>query len=235
MNAYTLSPSELAVLVNHMTGGRLLEKAPSLAELRLDEQAWAKVEASLLDRGLLLSLPFEEASGVTSQLAYALSAALSPERVCVVRKVYEGHADPSVIFSFTPECITRNHVDAQGRHVFAELADREEAISAILSTAGESPTREAVTKRGTAKKGAATPRPRPVADLLKEARRLVLLLIVADPAEAAADATSLAWLETGEGLWLVDEESDGEAPQASPIAPAKLRQLVGSRLEGSPD
>src|SRR3990170_8734080 len=37
MNAYTLSPSELAVLVNHITGGRLLEKAPSLAELRLDE------------------------------------------------------------------------------------------------------------------------------------------------------------------------------------------------------
>ena len=160
MNAYTLSSAELAVLIDHMTGGRLLDETASLTELQVDKQALVAAEENLLDQGLLLSLPFEQVSGVTSQLASVLSAALSPDRVCVVRTIHPDHTDPPVIFSFTSESITRNQVDQHGQHVFAELADQDEALTAILSTGrsldaqaprhSEAPTRGTVAERRSA-------------------------------------------------------------------------------------
>jgi len=75
MQRFSLTSAELAVLVDHMTGGRLLEQTTTLPELHVDEQALEAAEEGLLDRGLLVSLPFEEASGVTSELASVLSAA----------------------------------------------------------------------------------------------------------------------------------------------------------------
>ena len=228
MNEYTLSPAELAVLLNHMTGGRLLEGKASLRDFPVGEQAWAEVEESLLDRGMLLVLPFEEASGVTSQLASVLSAALTPGRICIVRAVHEDQADPPVTFSFTPECITRSYVDAQGRHILAEIADREEAIRAILAAGDERPASEAPTKKS-ARRGERL-KPRALAGLLSEARVLVTLLVVSDPREAAEAAISLAWLETNEGTWLVDGAGEGETPQAVPIARTELRQRISSAL-----
>ena len=235
MSDFTFSSAELAVLINHMTGGRLLEAAPALPELQVDEQTLAAAEEELLDRGLLVTLPFEEVSGVTSQLASVLSAAITPDRVCIVRTVHGDHTDPPVMFSFTPECITRNQVDNQGQHVFVELADREEAVSAILAAGGaadKTPARKGAAKKAPAKKGRATTKPRPLADLLKEATRLVMLMVVADPAEPAAAAHSLSWLETEAGLWLVDGASDGEAPQAAPILERALRTRVAAAIEG---
>jgi hypothetical protein len=233
--SYSLTSAELAVLVDHMTGGRLLEQTTMLPELHVDEQALEAAEEGLLDRGLLVSLPFEEASGVTSELASVLSAAITPDRVCIVRTIHGDHTDPPVMFSFTPECITRNQVDEQGRHVFSELADREEAVSAILTlgAAEEAPLKKGVAKKTPAKKNRAATKPRPLADLLKEATRLVILMVVADPAESAAAAAGLSWLETDQGLWLVDGASDGEAPLAAPVAVKALQQLVGAALEGS--
>ena len=232
MQSYSLTSAELAVLVNHMSGGRLLEKTASLPELQVDEQALGAAEEELLDRGLLVSLPFEEVSGVTSQLASVLSAAITPDRVCIVRTVHGDHTDPPAIFSFTPECITRNQVDDQGQHVFAELADQEEAVSVIMAAGGVAAPKKAPAKKAPAKKGRATSKPRPLADLLKEATRLVILMVVADPVESTAEAHSLSWLETEAGLWLVDRASDGEAPLAAPVAEKALRLRIGAALEG---
>jgi hypothetical protein len=236
MQRFSLTSAELAVLVNHMTGGRLLEQTTTLPELHVDEQALEAAEEGLLDRGLLVSLPFEEASGVTSELASVLSAAITPERVCIVRTVHGDHTDPPVMFSFTPDCITRNQVDEQGQHIFAELADREAAVSAIMAAGGaaeKAPAKKGAVKKSPAKKGRATSKPRPLADLLKEATLLVILMVVADPAEPSAAATSLSWLETEAGLWLVDGASDGEAPLAAPIAEKALRQRIAAVLEES--
>jgi hypothetical protein len=235
VNAFTLTSAELAVLVDHMTGGRLLEKTASLPELQVDEQALEAAEEGLLDRGLLVSLPFEEASGVTSELASVLSAAITPDRVCIVRTVHGDHTDPPVFFSFTPECITRNQVDQQGQHVFAELADREAAVSAIMAAGGaaeKTAAKKGAEKKAPAKKGRAATKPRPLADLLKETTRLVMLMVVADPAEPSAAAASLSWVETDAGLWLVDAASDGEAPLATPVAEKALRQRIGAAVEG---
>ena len=235
MSRFTLSSAELAVLINHMTGGRLLEKTASLPELQVDEQALGTAEEELLDRGLLVSLPFEEVSGVTSQLASVLSAAITPDRVCIVRTVHGDHTDPPVFYSFTPECITRNQVDQQGQHVFSELADREAAVSAIMAAGGadeRTAAKKVAEKKAPAKKGRAATKPRPLEDLLKEATRLIMLMVVADPAEPSAAAASLSWLETEAGLWLVDGTSDGEAPLAAPIAERALRQQIAAAVEG---
>jgi len=234
MSSYTLTSAELAMLVNHMTGGRLLDRTASLPELQVDEQALGTAEEELLDRGLLVSLPFEEVSGVTSELASVLSAAITPDRVCIVRTVHGDHTDPPMFFSFTPECITHNHVDEQGQHVFAELADREAAVNAILAaggTAEKAPHEKGAARMAPAKKGRASTKPRPLADLLKEATRLVMLMVVADPAEPSAAAASLSWLETEAGLWLVDGTSDGEAPLAAPVAEKALRQQIAAAIE----
>jgi hypothetical protein len=164
-----------------------------------------------------------------------LSAAITPDRVCIVRTVHGDHTDPPVFFSFTPECITRNQVDQQGQHVFAELADREAAVSAIMAASGaaeKTAAKKEAEKKAPAKKGRGATNPRPLADLLKEATRLVMLMVVADPAEPAAAAISLSWLETDAGLWLVDGASDGEAPLAAPIAEKALRQRVAAAIEG---
>lgn len=239
MQTFRLTPAELAVLVNHMTGGRLLEKSGSLPELQADEQTLAAAEEQLLDRGLLVSLPFEEVSGVTSQLAGVLSAAITPERVCIVRVVHGDHTDPPLLISFTPECITRNQASADGQHVFARLADPDEAVSAILGAGApeasgvEAVGSKALAKKGTARKAPAKKaKPRPVAELLPEATRLVMLLVVADPAEPEASAASLSWLATETGLWLVDGASDGEAPLAAPVAEKVLRGSVAAAIMG---
>jgi hypothetical protein len=231
---FSLSSAELVVLINHMTGGRLLEKSAALPELEVDEQALKAAEESLLERGLLISLPFEEVSGVTSELASVLSAAITPDRVCIVRTIHADHTDPPVFISFTPECITHNQVDGDGRHVFAELADQEEAVSAILAAGGaaEPAAGKSDSKKPAAKKGRTASKPRPVADLLKEARRLVMVMVVADPAEPYSAATSLSWLDTDAGLWLVDGASDGEAPLAAPVAEKALRERIAAALGG---
>jgi len=234
MSSYTLTSAELAMLVNHMTGGRLLDRTASLPELQVDEQALGTAEEELLDRGLLVSLPFEEVSGVTSELASVLSAAITPDRVCIMRTVHGDHTDAPVFISFTPECITRNQVDQQAQHVFSELAGQEEAVSAILAAGevtGKGPVKKGLAKNAPAKKGRAVSKPRPLADLLKEATRLVMLMVVADPAEPSAVAASLSWLETEAGLWLVDGTSDGEAPLAAPVAEKALRQQIAAAIE----
>lgn len=222
VRTYSLTSAELVVLMDHMTGGRLLDETAVLSDLEVNEQTLGEVEENLLDQGLLISLPFEEASGVTSQLATVLGAALTPERVCIVRTIHQDHTDPLVIFSFTAESITRNTVASPGEHVFTELADQEEALTAILSAGGAPAAQDELV----------TSEPRPVEELLKDAHRLVILMVVEDPAEAGAAAHSLAWVETGEGLWLVEGAADGETPLAQPVEVAGLRQRIGAVLEG---
>lgn len=228
--SYSLTSAELAVLVNHMAGGRLLESTASLPELEVDEEALEAAQESLLDQGLLISLPFEEVPGVTSHLASVLSAALAPDRVCILRIIHQDHTDPPLIFSFTPECITYNRVDEPGRHIITDLGDQEQAVTEILIAGGASD--KAPPLRGSAKKGRAASKPRPLAELLKEASRLVMLMVVADPAEQQTSGNALSWVATDQGLWLVDGASDGEAPLARPIAESGLRQLIGAALEG---
>ncbi len=222
MQSFSLTAAELAVLMDHMTGGRLLDETAVLSDLEVNEQTFGEVEENLLEQGLLISLPFEEASGVTSQLATVLAAALTPERVCIVRTIHQDHTDPLVIFSFTGESITRNTVPSPGEHVFTELADQEEALTAILSAGGalDAPNDLSASES------------QPLEELLKDAQRLVILMVVEDPADAGAVAHSLAWVETGEGLWLVAGAGDGETPLAQPVDVAGLRQRIGDMLEG---
>lgn len=228
MNAYTLTSAELAVLMDHMTGGRLLDQTATLTELQVDKQALVAAEENLLDQGLLLSLPFEQVSGVTSQLASVLSAALSPDRVCVVRTIHPDHTDPPVTFSFTSETITRNQVDQHGQHIFTELADQDEALTEVLAAGGQAAPTKAPAKQAPGDNGRARAKPRALAVLLKDAQRLVMLMVVVDPAEPGAAAHSLAWVETDAGLWVVDGAVDGDTPVATPVSIADLRDRIGS-------
>ncbi len=218
---YNLTSAELAVLIDHMTGGRLLDQTAVLSDLKVNEKTLGEAEENLLDQGLLISLPFEETSGVTSQLATVLGAALTPDTVCIVRTIHRDHTDPLVILSFTAESITRNTVASSGEHVFTELADQGEALTAILSAGGalDAPNDIAASE------------PKLLEELLKDAQRLVILMVVEDPAEVEAVAHSLAWVETDEGLWLVEGAGDGETPLAQPVEVAGLRQRIGAVLE----
>jgi hypothetical protein len=59
-----------------------------------------------------------------------------------------------------------------------------------------------------------------------------MVMVVADPAEPYSAATSLSWLDTDAGLWLVDGASDGEAPLAAPVAEKALRERIAAALGG---
>jgi hypothetical protein len=221
VQSYTLTTAELTVLLNHMAGGRLLEAAATFPDIDVDEASLEAAEEGLLERGLLLALPFEEVAGVTSQLASVLGAALTPDRVCVLRTIHQDHTDPPVVYSFTPECITRNTVNEESQHVFTELADKDQAVNEILATVG-----------GISDKNSpARSKPRPLADMVKSAHKLVMMMVVADPAEGEADARSLSWVEVDQGLWLVDEASQEDTPMAIPVAREDLRQRIAAELD----
>ena len=74
--------------------------------------------------------------------------------------------------------------------------------------------------------------PRPLEELLKDAERLVMVMVVEDPTEEGSVAYSLAWVETGEGLWLVAGAGDGEMPLALPVDAAGLLERISSVLGG---
>ncbi len=220
MGGYELSSAELAVLVDHMTGGRLLDDEEAAADLALDSAAAGAVEQQLLDRGLLLSLPFEEAAGVTSGLASVLSAAIAPELLVIVRSVQFEHTDPPVIFSFTRECITRNQLKGDGLHIFTELADREAALDAILAAGGADSVEPKTRKT----------RPQPLAELLEDSERMVTVLIVNDPDEDDAEPNSLGWLQTDGDLWLIAGSGDEEEPLAAPVGRSELRSRLAAEI-----
>ncbi len=219
--AFSLSSAELAVLVDLMSGGRLLDSSSALADFQIDESGREATEEQLLDRGLLISLPFEAEAGVTTQLATVLGAALSPDQVCIVRTVRQEHTDPPVIFSFTGSSIVRNTVAPEGQHEFEQLADLDAALDGILAAGGalEAPS----PKRGA--------KPRPLAELLDSAARMVLLMIAVHPDAPDTDAGSLAWVQNDEGLWLVDPASNEEDPAAKPVSVGTLKKRIAAELE----
>lgn len=220
MAHFELTSAELAVLVDHMAGGQLLSSPDALSDLELDDARREAAEEDLLDRGLLISLPFETEAGVTSQLATVLGAALSPDQVCIVRTVQQEHTDPPVIFSFTGSSIVRNTVIDEGKHEFEQLADMDAALDGILAAGGALGALNP--KRGA--------KPRPVAELLESAARMVLLMVAVHPGAPDAAAGSLAWVQNEQGLWLVDPASSEEEPAAKPVSVGTLKKRIVAEL-----
>ncbi|HEX8597824.1 MAG TPA: hypothetical protein VF952_04835 [Chloroflexia bacterium] len=217
---YRFTTAELVLLTQYLTGsighlgpGRQADPGADAEALRLAEQ-------NLLGSGLLVRAEGDGEIDVTSRLATLLSAALSPQVLCVLRNTGPDVAGEEVYFSFSSACIVRNHVDTQGQHVFSELANLDEALNGILVAGGVRPG-QTMSSAGEVQS---------LDRLLDDRQARVTLLVVADPAQPQPQVQALSWLIARGGVWLVQESADSGAPSARSVDVAELRQMLSMTL-----
>ncbi len=213
METYRFTPAELVVLTQYLSGGELALDQTAQADLGVDSEQLSLAEERLQERGLLVQAPLEQEISVAGDIATLLTTTLAPDMLCVARTQRRDSADPVAYWSFTPESIARNYMDAEGQHVFTELASLDEALDEMLSASGVSPT-QALLPTGGAQSLEA---------LLPDSEALTMLMAVANPAQPEPQVHNLSWLVARNSVWLVD------APAQSGSATARRTDLPGLR------
>jgi len=221
MRTFEFSTPELAVLVQHMTGGVLQLDAAAVADLDSSEDGLASAEEQLRDRGLLVSAPLEEEAAVSSQLAPVLRCALDPDVLGIMRverRTATGTTPDVSYYSFTDECMVHNRVDARGNHVFTEFGSIDEVLSALTATAAHA--------------GSSGASAEPLESLLPVSDSVNLLLMVAGTGgpDAATQATS--WVIARDAVWLVDRRDNDGLPMAIATTGDDLRAALLDALQG---
>jgi hypothetical protein len=220
METYRFTPAELAVLAQYLSGGELALDQTAQSDLGIDAEQLSLAEETLQERGLLVQAPLEREVGVASDIGTVLMTTLAPDTLCVVRTQRRAGADPLAYWSFTSECIARNYVDAEGQHVFTELASLDEALDEMLAGGGVSPT-QALLPTGAAE---------PLAALLPDSEALTMLMVVANPAQPEPEVQNLSWLVARNSVWLVDTSMQSDTVTARSMDLVGLRQALMNTL-----
>ena len=217
---YTLTATELAALTHRLVGDALPFDHAAQADLGASVEQLRVAEERLLARGLLVRASLQEEVGVDTEIGFVLASTLAPDVVCVLRIMHRDGEAQTRYFSFTAESIACNYVDSQEQHVFAELAHLDEVVAEMLLATGVEPG-PALAQDGTAQM---------LESLMQDAQTVALLMVVVDPARPEADVQTLSWLVARGGLWLTVPSSESGTPQARPIDPAGLRQVLTTIL-----
>ncbi len=219
MQTFTLTPVELAILTQRMLGNDVLPlDETALADLQADAVQIDQVEEELLERGLLALAPLEQETKVSSAIAPLLQTTLAPQLLCILRssRLPQENQERQIYFSLSDEAIVCNYINAQGQHVFVELADAPAALHEMLSASGALALPPAT----------ATRIDQPLEALIKHAQSLAILLIVHTPAQPTAQPTTISWLVAHGTLWLLDPESRTAQPQARSVDATGLQQTI---------
>lgn len=217
MRSYSLSQAELAVLTRQLLGDDLSLDTAAQLDLGVDAAALGTAEESLRERGWLA----QGDSAVADELLAVLATTIVPDQVAIVRTSLPDSELPTTNFSWTAERIVSNHVDAQGRHVFAVL-DGLDAVDRIIATS-QVPDNIA---------GAPNGATAALETLVAGMQALTILMVVEQPARPDPVVRNLSWLLANNALWLVDGEQAGRQ-QARSVDRAALRLAVGTAI-GSP-
>ncbi|MCG8346240.1 MAG: hypothetical protein MI924_00485 [Chloroflexales bacterium] len=220
METYILTSAELAVLTKHLSGGAFVLDEAAYADLGITPEQLNLAEDQLAERGLLVRSPGEQEAGVSGDIATVLATSFAPDMVCIVRTQRRNTAEPVVYYSFTPECIARNYVDAAGQHVFCEFATLDDVLHEILAASG-------VTATQTDNTSAAA---QPLDVLLAESETLTLLMAVIDPAQPQPQVQNLSWLVARNSVWLVTAEAQPSTASARPVDRLELQQAIAKTL-----
>ncbi|MCG8352958.1 MAG: hypothetical protein MI924_34775 [Chloroflexales bacterium] len=220
METYILTPAELAVLTKYLSGDALVLGEAAYADLGVTPEQLSLAEDKLAERGLLVRAPGEQETGMAGYIATVLATSFAPDIVCVVRTQRRNTAEPVMYYSFTPECIARNYMDATGQHVFCEFATVDNALHEILAVSG-------VTSKQTHNTSDAA---QPLDVLLTDSETLTLLMAVIDPAMPQPQVHTLSWLVARNSVWLVTAEAQPSTASACPINRLELWQAIAKTL-----
>jgi hypothetical protein len=220
METYLFTPAELAVLTQYLSAGQLVLDQVAQSDLGIDAEQLSLAEENLQERGLLVQAPQEQAIGVAGDIGTLLMTTLAPDILCVVRTQRREGAEPVMYWSFTPECIARNYINAEGQHVFTELASLDEAVDAMLP-AGEAQPSQAPHPGGGAE---------PLEALVPDSEALTMFMVVVNPAQPQPQVQNLSWLVARNGLWLVDASVQQATARGRRTNLLELRQVLLNTL-----
>lgn len=230
MQTFEFSTPELALLVQHMTGGAMPFDANTAADLNSSEADLEAADEQLRERGLLVSGPLEEEADVVSPLATLLSTTLAPEMLGVLRvepafrSAPRGARPPEVrdvsYFSLTSDCMAHNRVDATGHHQFTEFETLDELLLVMTATVDGM---EVIASHA-----------EPLEKLLADSDAVAVLMLVLRPAEPDAVAQVISWAVARGCVWLTDRVGTDGAPLARPITASDLRAKLRHALQPEP-
>jgi hypothetical protein len=217
-----LTPAELAVTLHALAGSALALDASALQDLDVAEADLVSARTSLLERGILVCAPFEpeEMAGVSTAYVGLLETAVTPDELCALR-IAQRDAEPrQIYYSFAEQRLVRNCVEASRSFTFAELPSVQAMIDDMI--------RESV-----GDVGQLSPQPldqvAPLADLLRTATSMSVLMRVEEPANPQGSVRALSWIVSDRALWLLTGE--GAAETAQRVDTDRLRTRLTQLLE----
>ena len=228
-----LTPAEMAVVFQHLLGPASKEGG-LLGNLDLSPPALAAARAQLLERGLLRPAPdrAQHQTFIAPAARALLGAVTRPLMLCVLQVMEPGQSQRDAYFSWTPDMLVFNSVDAQGDHRLDPLPDLEALADRALAASSLNdfePSAAALP---------ATP------NAVGQAAGLrAVFMTVASARTAHEQVHGLAWMISAGRLWLMAPQpalATAAAPKSNsakaaraPAPDASLRALLPSDLRAA--
>src|SRR5579859_2223332 len=208
-----LSPAEMAVVFQHLLGPSAAEGG-LLGNLDLSPPALAAARARLLDRGVLCPAPnrAQLQTFIAPGARALLGAVTRPLMLCVVQVMEPGQDERGAYFSWIPELLVFNSVDAQGNHRLESLPGLDALADRVLAASGLDDFTPSPALLP------ATP-----AAVGQSAGLRAVLMTVACARTAHEQVHGLAWMISAGRLWLMSPQP---APAAIPASrPSRSNNL----------
>ena len=226
-----LTPAEMAVVFQHLLGPAAAEGG-LLGDLNLSPPALAAARDRLLARELLRPAPNAalRQTFIAPGARALLDAVTRPLMLCVLQVMQPGQDERGAYFSWTPEMMVFNSVDAHGNHHLEALPGPEAVADRVLAASGVSEFRPSPVQLP------------PSPDAVGQAAGLrAVFMTVASARTAHERVQGLAWMLSAGRLWLMAPQTPapaGPAPKgktaARPAAPeAGLRALLPADLRAA--
>src|SRR5258707_6561399 len=132
-----LAPAEMAVVFQHLLGPAAAEGG-LLGDLNLSPPALAAARARLLERGLLRPAPNAalRQTFIAPGARTLLDAVTRPLMLCVLQVMQPGQEERGAYFSWTPDLLVFNSIDAHGNHRLEPLPSLEPVADRALAPSG---------------------------------------------------------------------------------------------------
>jgi len=197
-----LAPAEMAVVFQHMLGPAASEGG-LLGDLNLSPPALDAARARLLERGLLRPAPNPalRQTFIAPGARALLGAVTRPLMLSVLQVMEPGQDERGAYFSWTPDLLVCNSIDAQGNHRLEPLPNLEAVADRALAASSLDDFKPA-------------PAPLPASpDAVGQAASLrAVFMTVASARTAHEQVHGLAWMLSAGRLWLMSSQGAAAAP-----------------------
>jgi len=215
------SPAEMAVVFQHLLGPAAAEGG-LLGNLDLSPPALAAARTRLLERGLLCPAPdrAHPETFIAPGARALLGAVTRPLMLGVLQIMEPGQAEHSAYFSWTPDMLVYNSVDARGHHHLEPLPDLDALADRALAASSLNHFAPSV-----------APLPATPAAVGQGAGLRAVFMTVASARTAHEQVHGVAWMVSAGRLWLMSPQP---APANPPAPPAPATRSGPAKAARSP-